>query len=302
MFDRFVVAADGSDTARAAARISFDLAAAFDAPVDLLNVLERSLLDALRSDTDREKLRGERVDFLEDLAAEARERDLRATTTVLDGNPAARIADYADSRPGAVVVLGRQGRSSVSRQLLGGVTEGVIGAGTAPVLVVPGPRESAPSNGGPVLVPTDGSENARNAYPHAATLAAELDASIHLLSVLDVQRVGGVFDAGGLDRSVIDRFEADLRETLEAGRATLTERGPWTTIDTELRRTDEFEGISGQIRSAAQSVDAGWIVMGSHGRTNVKRQLVGSVTETLLRDVDVPVVVVPRGLAQSSAG
>lgn len=302
MFDRFVVAVDGSDTARAAARTSFDLAAAFDAPVDLVNVLERSLLDALRSAGDREKLRDERLDLLEELAAEARERDRSPRTTVLDGNPATRIAEYAESRPGAVVVLGRQGRSSVSRQLLGGVTEAVIGAGTAPVLVVPETRESAPSDGGPVLVPTDGSENATNAYPHAATLAAELDASIHLLSVLDLQRVGGVFDAGGLDQSVIDRFEGDLREILEAGRTTLTERGPWTTIDTELRRTDEFEGISGQIRDAAQSVEADWIVMGSHGRGNVKRQLVGSVTETLLRDVDVPVLVVPRGLDQSSAG
>ncbi|WP_227380071.1 universal stress protein [Haladaptatus halobius] len=37
------------------------------------------------------------------------------------------------------------------------------------------------------------------------------------------------------------------------------------------------------------------IVMGTHGRTGVKRALMGSVTETVVRHADIPVLTVSRG-------
>jgi nucleotide-binding universal stress UspA family protein len=35
--------------------------------------------------------------------------------------------------------------------------------------------------------------------------------------------------------------------------------------------------------------------MGTHGRTGVKRALIGSVTETVVRHADIPVLTVSRG-------
>jgi nucleotide-binding universal stress UspA family protein len=294
MFDRFIVAVDDSEDARAAAEAGFDLAARFDAPVEVVHVLKRTALDSLRSTADRDRVREERESLVESVAERAEARDLRVSTAVLDGRPGRRIARYASQRPGSVVVLGRQGHDGVSRRVLGGVTERVLGRGTTPVLVHPGADGSGDFTGGPLLLPTDGSENARAAYPYATDLAAAVEVPIHLLGVLDLQQVGGVFNAGGLERDHLERLEADWTALVDDERASLATNGPAGEIRTAVRRTTDFDGVSGAIAEYADETGIGSVVMGSHGRSNVGQQLLGSVTRLVLRTLNVPVLVVPR--------
>jgi nucleotide-binding universal stress UspA family protein len=49
------------------------------------------------------------------------------------------------------------------------------------------------------------------------------------------------------------------------------------------------------IRLAAQARPGCWIVMGTHGRTGLKRLFLGSVTERTLREAHTPVVTIPPG-------
>ena len=295
MYDRFIVAVDDSEDARAAADAGFDLAARFDAPVEVIHVLKRTVLDSLRSAADRERLREDREALLESVAERAADRDLRVKTRVLEGRPAGRIATYASQRPGSVVVLGRQGRSAVSKRVLGGVTERVLGRGMAPVLVHPGADGAADPAPGPLLVPTDGSENAREAYPYASTLAEDADVGVHLLGVLDVQKAGGVFNAGGLDREHLRNLEDEWTSLVDAEREQLAAAAATPAeVQTAVRRTTDFEGVSGAIVDYVHESGVGTVVMGSHGRSNVGQQLLGSVTRLVLRTVDVPVLVVPR--------
>jgi nucleotide-binding universal stress UspA family protein len=267
--------------------------------VTVLHVLERSLLDALRSPGDRDRIRAERRELLTEFEAMGEDRGVETESQLLEGNPAAQITSLAADREHPVIVLGRQGRSTVSRKILGGVTEKVIEAGVAPVLVEPGtdPAETgfAPSR---VLVPTDGSENAEAAFPPAARLAAEVGASVHVLAILDLQRAGGVFNAGGLDAEFVDRLEAQTRTALESGEQRLRDLDSDLAVTTDLERSSDFDGVSGGIESYAESREVDLIVMGSHGRSNVSRQVLGSVTATVLRNVDVPVLVVPRGQSE----
>jgi len=294
MYDRFIVAVDDSEDARAAAEAGFDLAARFDAPVEVIHVLKRTALDSLRSTGDRQRLREEREALLDAVANRAADRDVRVSTTVLEGRPGRRIATYASQRPGSVVVLGRQGRSAVSKRVLGGVTERVLGRGMAPVLVHPGADAGADLASGPLLLPTDGSDNAQEAYPYATTLADAVGVGVHLLGVVDVQQAGGVFNAGGLDREHLGRLEDDWAALVDAERETLGATGPTPEIQTAVRRTQDFEGVSGAIVAYGRESSVGSIVMGSHGRSNVGQQLLGSVTRLVIRTVSVPVLVVPR--------
>ncbi|PRE16980.1 universal stress protein [Burkholderia multivorans] len=55
------------------------------------------------------------------------------------------------------------------------------------------------------------------------------------------------------------------------------------------------EDTSVVLARAAAECDADLIVMGTHGRRGVRRALLGSVTESLLRDADRPVLVVRDG-------
>ena len=49
------------------------------------------------------------------------------------------------------------------------------------------------------------------------------------------------------------------------------------------------------IRQAADAMPGCWIVMGTHGRTGVRRLLIGSVTERTLRETHVPTLTIPPG-------
>jgi len=300
MYDRVIVGVDDSDDARAAARTAFELGAKWDVPVDVVHVLGRTVLDALRSSQDRERIRSERTELLDSIAEIATDRDLEPTTALLEGKPAAELTAYAEDRLGSVLVLGRQGRSAVSEKLLGGVTEKAIETARVPVLVEPGESENRiPIGRGPVLVPTDGSANAEAAYPYAGQLAADFDVPVQLLSVLDVQRAGGVFNAGGVESELIERLESEMRTELADAKETLAEAVPDREIETALRKRSDFKGVSGAILDYGHENEVGCIVMGSHGRSNVRRQLLGSVTSTVLRDVDVPVLVIPRSMETS---
>jgi len=47
------------------------------------------------------------------------------------------------------------------------------------------------------------------------------------------------------------------------------------------------------IRHVAEQLPGCWIVMGTHGRTGLRRLLLGSVTERTLREAGVPVLTIP---------
>ncbi|MDR5657010.1 universal stress protein [Halodesulfurarchaeum sp. HSR-GB] len=294
MYDRIVVAVDSSAEAAHAARTGFALAQTLSVPVDVVTVLEASILDALRSGTGRDRLRSEREQLLADI--ESRAGAVSISTTLLEGRPADRIVEFAlDSGTNPLVVLGRQGRSSVSRRLLGGVTEGVLERGDLPVLVDPGPGE-AESDFDPsrILVPTDGSENADVALPHVAALANQFDAAVTVLSVVDLQRAGGVFNAGGLDAEFIEALESRAETATAAAEETIQATESSLSVESMVRRSKDFEGVSGAICETTVAENVDLVVMGSHGRSNVRRQLLGSVTSTVLRSIDVPTLVVPR--------
>lgn len=295
MYDRVILAIDESEEATNVARTGFELAQLLEIPVDIVHVLERSLLDALRSGDDRDRIRADRRELLAEIESQGADRGVDVASTLLEGSPADRITAFASETPNPVIVLGRQGRDSVARKFLGGVTERVLESGGTPVLIEPGTGQGTtnipPSR---MLVPTDGSENAERAFEPAAVLAAETGAAVHVLSVLDLQRAGGVFNAGGLNTTFVDRMEDVTRDAVESGRERLLELEPAIDVLTDFERSTDFDGVSGGIQSYARSNDVDLIVMGSHGRSNVKRQVLGSVTGTVLRSVDIPVLVVPR--------
>lgn len=136
-----------------------------------------------------------------------------------------------------------------------------------------------------MLVPTDGSEHASRAAEHAGYLAELFDATVHGLSVVDVQAAAGAFNAGGLDESYIARLEADGERAVEAVEAAVEGTAPVRTAVVR-GRPDEA------ILDYADENGIDLVVMGTHGRTGLTRYVAGSVTERVLRLADVPVVTI----------
>ncbi len=133
-----------------------------------------------------------------------------------------------------------------------------------------------------ILVPTDGSEHSVRAAEHGRYLAERFDATIHVLSVVDIQSAAGVFDVG-LEEEFVARLEDQGQDAIEAVKAAVD--------DTDRVTTAQVRGEpSATILEYADEHNAGLIMMGTHGRTGLERYVTGSVTERVVRRAEVPVL------------
>ena len=298
MFDRIVIAVDGSDEARRAARRGLQLAQGFDATVEVLSVVDQKALRLTETSAEKAQLRERGEAALTEIEGLASEFGQTVTTKLLKGKPAVRISEYADEQDADLIVVGRQGLTGLGRRLLGGVTERVLHRNDVPVLVISGEDNEGEveADYSRVLITTDGSENAEVAIPHGTAIAQRYGSDVHVLNVVDLQAAGGAFNAGGLEKEFLERLDARGQEAVDSVANKIEESAPELTVNTAVERTASFEGAAAGVREYVEENDIDLIVMGSHGRSNIKRQLLGSVASTVLRTVDAPVLVVKRSV------
>jgi nucleotide-binding universal stress UspA family protein len=143
-----------------------------------------------------------------------------------------------------------------------------------------------------ILLPTDGSEGTAAAAEHAATIAAQFDATVHVVSVADARNRFESPSAGlaseAWDERERERAEAAAEETAAA----LPDDVP---VEVAVRSGVPHEAIVAY--ADAEGVDV--VVMGTHGRTGLDHYLVGSVAEKVVRTSPVPVLTV--GLDEDDA-
>ncbi len=241
------------------------------------------------------QLRERRESAITEIEELASELGHPVTTTLTEGKPAVQISEYAAEQDADLIVVGRQGLTGLGRRLLGGVTEQVLHRSDVPVLVVPGEDDAEmEADYTRVLITTDGSENADVAIPHGIAIAQRYDSAVHVLNVVDLQAAGGAFNAGGLEKEFIERLDARGQDAVDSVATKIEDSAPDLTVETAVERTSSFEGAAAGVREYVEENDVDLVVMGSHGRSNLQRQLIGSVASTVLRTVDVPVLVVKR--------
>jgi len=136
MFETVVIATDGSESATRAVTVALDFAAAFDANVHALSVVEERDLEG-SPERVRADLEAALEDTAEDALAAVREHtDRSVETAVREGDPDAEIIRYADDVDADVVAVGTRGRHGEHAYLLGSVAEGLVRNCDRPVLTV----------------------------------------------------------------------------------------------------------------------------------------------------------------------
>ena len=132
-----------------------------------------------------------------------------------------------------------------------------------------------------VLFPTDGSACAENAWSYAAYIADQFDAQLHIIRV--DERTPEWED-------VIEVKEADLLEELHA--PIETDRvPPPQRQEHAVVHSDAAHGIVAYVTEH----DMDLVVLGTHGRRGVRRAMLGSVAENVVRHAPCPVLTVGRG-------
>jgi nucleotide-binding universal stress UspA family protein len=203
---------------------------------------------------------------------------------VVQGNPVPTIVEYAERYEQDLILMPTHGREGISRYLIGSVSEKVVRLSPVPVLTTrmqPDEQFAFPYEN--VLIPTDGSASAIHAANHGFCLAAALDATVHVLSVIDDTSLGPDV------RSTISDEESEQAAT-EAADDLISEAETHGVANT-VRHVEYGTPISG-ILDCIEANDIHAVVMGTTGRRGTDRILFGSVAEKTVRSARVPVITV----------
>jgi nucleotide-binding universal stress UspA family protein len=147
-----------------------------------------------------------------------------------------------------------------------------------------------------ILVPFDGSPTSNAGLDEAVKLAKLTGARIRIVHVLD----GLPFSAGdaGLTGDILGiLLEAGSQVLLEGKRRVETRGVP---VDTFLSETFG-QRVCDVVAEQAKAWQADLIVIGTHGRRGVKRLLIGSDAEQIVRSAPVPVHLVRMTQAEAEA-
>ncbi len=138
-----------------------------------------------------------------------------------------------------------------------------------------------------ILVPVDGSEFSLRALDFAATLAADTNAELVILAVVDLARVAML--SGGQAQLIpgcLEEMRSEAQRIVEDACARVRATVYASTRVVDGLPVDQIEAVAGEIEPS-------FIVMATHGRSGLGRALMGSVAEGVVRRAPVPVMIVP---------
>ena len=279
-YKKMLVAIDGSESGFHALRQSFRLASDEKSWItvvcvvppyvgDLDMVAVGNMMDSIRKPCENALAEAERI---------AKSEGALIKTVCEEGEAYQRIVDLADSENAELIIMGRRGLRRLERVLMGSVTARVIGHSQRDVLVVPRDAEIGWNK---ILVATDGSKYSRACLERAMDFADSYRGELKIVSIVDIP-AEFYAEAPKVVDDLIDKAKGYVEDA---------------------KRQAETEGIRAEIfvregethrmlLDIAEDLHVNTIVMGSHGRTGLRRLLMGSVTEKVIGHAPCPVLVV----------
>jgi len=278
-YRKILVAVDGSDSSRNAFRQACRIARddkswitvltaipLFEDQFDVLSMKEKATRTLLEE--------GEKI--LTGIIRISKEEDTFIRPMLKKGSPFEVILDTVAEENYDLIVMGRCGLSNIERALVGSVTASVIAHSSRDVLVVPKDAELGWKN---ILLPTDGSKYSAIASNKALELANFYGSSLLAVSIVDVTEEFYTEAPDAVEELIrkAKRFVEDIKK-----------RANGLNIQTLVKEGETYEVITNLARESISDV----IVMGNHGRTGVKRFLIGNVTEKVIGYAPCPVLIV----------
>ncbi len=201
------------------------------------------------------------------------------------GHPDAEISHLAEEISAGLIVIGSRGLGPFRRLLMGSVSNSVVRHAHGSVLVVRDGGDALPER---ILLAVDGSKESRLARETAAELSAATGAEVHVAHVLPSpeRMYGPHFYSADVKGSLLERVERDAREFLDRQAGEISSAGG---------RVGETHVLSGNapavIVKLAEELHADLTVLGSRGLGGVRRALMGSVSDSVVRHAHNPVLV-----------
>ena len=269
--EKLLVCTDGSPDSQGALNGALVLAGTCGSKIYILRVLEfNPEFEAVAPEVVAARETEVRA-FLEACKAQADKLEVPLESRVKRSEAAYEgiVAEARELKPD-LIIMGRRGGSRLFRLLMGNVTARVIGYSPFNVLVVP---QGAALEFKRILVASDGSPHSYAAWDEALFITQRVGGELLAISV--AREEAGLATA----RAIVQRLEK------EAGYKGI----PLKTLVVQGR---PFEAI---VRVAKEQ-QAGLIVMGALGMTELSALLMGSVTERVIATAPCPVMVVKKAI------
>lgn len=273
--ERILLSTDGSLYSEGAIREGIRIAKRCSSKLLVISVLETNLeYDAIAPqmvEKSERELRG----HLEDVVARAKKEGVACEFVVRRGDAYKDIVDEAARQKSTMIVMGRRGRTGLSRLVMGSTTARVIGHAPCSVLVVPRAAQVEFRN---VLVATDGSRYSIAAASEAIGIAKLNNSKLTVISVIpsefmpptDIEMAIGQRELlaekemKGAENNAKAVKEAAQKEGVEVQAFVMSGRPADAIIET------------------AKDKNADLIVLGSYGRSGLEKLLMGSTAERVI--------------------
>ncbi|HJR15265.1 MAG TPA: universal stress protein [Gemmatimonadales bacterium] len=302
-FRSVLVPLDGSPLAEQAIPLALEIAQRARSKVKLVLVHQRPPVflepeyTRMYTKVDLAVLKSERR-YLRGLVERLRPRMGKAlTSAVLQGEPAPTLSKYVPDADVELVVMTTHGRGGLRRVWLGSVADQLVRTLEVPVLLaraLEGGSGAEWAGIDKILVPLDGSPLAEASLEPARDLARLLGASISIVNVVSP----AVFTS---DPAL--PFAARYDEKVTAMRRDAAQDYLRDIVAGFQEQEVNASGIAviggsaaDMILDLARSEQVGLVAIATHGRGGLKRLVLGSVADKLVRATEVPVLVYrPKG-------
>lgn len=149
-----------------------------------------------------------------------------------------------------------------------------------------------------ILLAIDGSSESQLATRTAVDLSQKTDSELHVIHVVDIASIAVLYPEA-TDPEGVEMPDPILEEDLERR----AEQRGREMLDEEVQRISSAGGtvaqahltmgeVAREIVHLAEDLGAGLIVMGSRGRGGIRRALMGSASDSVVRHAHCPVLVV----------
>jgi nucleotide-binding universal stress UspA family protein len=237
-------------------------------------------------------------DYLNTLRARLRKSSgLQISVATIDGPPGPTLEKYVPEVEADLVAMTTHGRGGLRGAWLGSVADHLIRSLTIPVLVARAREETdalpQPPKIREILVPLDGSRLAEAALAPASSIADLFGAELVLAQVVWPVSAGNMLPvpfASGYETEALRFQRKETQEYLDSAVSDLRELGVGARAAVVVGHN-----IAEALLDLAHPQRIDLVTMATHGRSGLKRLLLGSVADKMIRGAGPPVLVVrPR--------
>jgi nucleotide-binding universal stress UspA family protein len=198
---------------------------------------------------------------------------------VIDGEPAQVLLDKSEAEHVELVVVGIRGEGGAALMRVGSVADTVAHHSATPLAVIPDGTQPHLRR---IVLGVDGSDGAQAATTWCAAFARDLGAEVVAVCAYR-PKVGWLHEHDAtqtrdqVTKDLHDRWTAPLREAGVAVREEVVSE----------------PHVADAVLTAAESVDADAIIVGTHGLAPIIRLRMGGVAMRLLHTSSLPLILVP---------